>query len=457
MKALALKYRPKSFPDLVGQIHAAQSLQNAIEYNKVAHAYLFTGSRGVGKTSTARILARSLNCKEGPTVNPCGVCDSCVEIEKSIAMDVIEMDAASNRGIENIRDLREKARFAPMRDRYKVYIIDEVHMLTNEAFNALLKTLEEPPAHIVFIMATTEQQKVPETILSRCQLFTFKKFSHDELKSRLEFILDKEGVRFEENSLLPVIIKAEGSMRDALSLLDQLIAFAGNEPLTHDHAIQVLGFLPLESLFEFSEGLRSRNTKALMLQIEKLYREGKDLKRFLWDTIQLFKEFSLIKQDILHGVLLCKNALETAKSLCSRWDSHELIFVFDILYRLYSNWSLFQTLKASEVRVSIEMAIIETIETLNKPSVSEVMSKINALQSAIGSGKSYEDPNAAKPIEEPKPTVSETENVSDATTDETKDSSPSQSNEEDISTLLQREFMAIEDEEESQPLFKADS
>jgi DNA polymerase III subunit gamma/tau len=453
MKALALKYRPKSFVDLVGQIHAAQSLKNAIEYNKVAHAYLFTGSRGVGKTSTARILARSLNCKNGPTVTPCGICDSCQEIEQSISMDVIEMDAASNRGIENIRDLREKARFAPMRDRFKIYIIDEVHMLTNEAFNALLKTLEEPPGHIVFVMATTEQQKVPETILSRCQLFTFKKFSHDEIKSRLNSILDKEGVLFEENSLLPVIIKAEGSMRDALSLLDQLIAFAGTEPLTYDHAIQVLGFLPLESLFEFSEALRSKNTKSLMLQIEKLYREGKDLKRFLWDSIQLFKEFSLIKQDISHGVLLCRNALDTAKSLCNRWDSHELIFVFDILYRLYSNWALFQTLKSSEVRVSIEMAIIEIIETLRKPSVSEVMGKINALQSAISSGKAYEDPKTLKSENPIKPEIKETqfekkENTNSAMVNQV---------EEDISTLLQREFMAIEDEEESQPLFKADS
>ena len=252
--SLALKYRPSNFKDLAGQIYASQSLRNALQFNQIAHAYLFYGSRGVGKTSTARILAKCLNCVNGPTDSPCEVCENCIEIKTGQSTDVIEMDAASNRGIEYIRELRENARFAAMKSKHKIYIIDEVHMLTNESFNALLKILEEPPAKVIFILATTEKHKIPETILSRCQCFVFKKFSFNDIKDRLTYILKNENINFEENALVPLAHKAEGSMRDAISLLDQAIAYCYPNDLTELAIKNVLGIIDFDIYCQFLEG-----------------------------------------------------------------------------------------------------------------------------------------------------------------------------------------------------------
>ena len=246
--AMARKWRPRNFEEMVGQDHIAQTIRNAIGGKRISHGYLFTGTRGVGKTTSARILAKALNCKGGPTATPCETCENCKAVNAGNSMDVLEIDAASNTGVDNIRDLREQVKYAPMQGTYKIYIVDEVHMLTKNAFNALLKTLEEPPAHVVFIFATTEVNKVPQTILSRVQRFDFKRISETRIRERLEFICSQEDIHPERQALEALARKADGSMRDALSLFDQVYAFSGAD-LTLEAVRKVLG-LPREELFD---------------------------------------------------------------------------------------------------------------------------------------------------------------------------------------------------------------
>ncbi|GAH56868.1 unnamed protein product, partial [marine sediment metagenome] len=226
-QSLYRKWRPQTFEDIIGQKHITQTLINAISLNRISHAYIFSGPRGVGKTTTARILAKSLNCVKGPTPHPCNKCERCIRITDGYSMDVIEIDGASNRGIDDIRDLRNKVKFAPAEGKYKVYIIDEVHMLTTEAFNALLKTLEEPPSHVIFIFATTNPHKIPSTILSRCQWFNFRRISLEDIVAKLKMIVKDEKLKIEDDTLNIIARSSTGSMRDAESALDQIIAYCG--------------------------------------------------------------------------------------------------------------------------------------------------------------------------------------------------------------------------------------
>ena len=403
--SLALKYRPSSFQDLVGQLHAAQSLKNAIQFNQIAHAYLFYGSRGVGKTSTARILAKCLNCINGPTESPCEVCENCIEIKNGQSIDVLEMDAASNRGIEYIRELRENARFAAMKSKHKIYIIDEVHMLTNESFNALLKILEEPPQKVIFILATTEKNKIPETILSRCQCFAFRKFSFNEIKNRLSHILELEKINFEERALIPLSQKAEGSMRDALSLLDQAIAYCHPDILSEDSVKKVLGLIDFEIYCEFLEAIQDRNSKVVLGIIDKLHSEGTNLKQFIWELIEYAKTAYLIKMNSIdeNNDTLSVSQFKTLQAIASKWDLHQLQMSFEELYQLYSNWSLFQSSKSSEIRISIEMALMKIFLKLNSPSVTTLIHRLSSLKNAIETGSTYEEaPLQNNPI---KPTL----------------------------------------------------
>ncbi|MEM5794931.1 MAG: DNA polymerase III subunit gamma/tau, partial [Bacillota bacterium] len=232
--ALYRQWRPQDFEQLVGQEHISTTLKNAITSNRIAHAYLFSGPRGTGKTSTAKIMAKALNCLQGPTIHPCNACDRCKRIIDGSSMDVLEIDAASNRGIDEIRELREKVKFTPVDGRYKVYIIDEVHMLTTEAFNALLKTLEEPPAHAIFILATTEPHKIPATILSRCQRYDFRRIDSEAISGRLLKVLQEMSIEAEPEALGVIARFAEGGLRDALSILDQCIAFSGDRITVED-------------------------------------------------------------------------------------------------------------------------------------------------------------------------------------------------------------------------------
>lgn len=286
-QVLARKYRPQTFEEIVGQAHIATTLTNALKSQKVAHAYLFSGPRGVGKTTTARILAKAVNCVKGPTPVPCNTCDSCQRIAQGQEMvDVLEIDAASNRGIEEIRELRENVRYAPARSRYKVYIVDEAHQITHDAFNAFLKTLEEPPEHAIFILATTEHQKIPATILSRCQLFRFKRVSAEEISRHLEKILKSEKVTAEPAALTRLGRAAGGSVRDGLSLLDQALAYASGS-LTSKQVEMLLGFLPDEFLVGFASALLERKPAGVLEWVKQLVEEGWDIPQFVRD----FREF----------------------------------------------------------------------------------------------------------------------------------------------------------------------
>ena len=273
---VARRYRPQSFDDLVGQNQVSKALSNAITTNRVGHAYLFTGARGVGKTSTARILAKCLDCVEGPTPNPCGKCDNCVSIATGDDVDVLEIDGASNRGIDEIRQLRSNVNVRPSRSRFKIYIIDEVHMLTIPAFNALLKTLEEPPAHVKFIFCTTDPEKIPITVLSRCQRFDFPPVATDSIIERLEMIVQAEGVQADEAAIRLLARRAAGSMRDSQSLLEQLLSFCGSA-ITEDDVHAMLGTASGGRILQLAQHLIARDTADALRELDEAVREGVDV------------------------------------------------------------------------------------------------------------------------------------------------------------------------------------
>src|SRR3989454_6253359 len=278
-QVIARKYRPQVFEEVVGQKLVTETLANAIRTNRVAHGYIFSGARGVGKTTTARILAKALNCAQGPTVAPCGKCPSCTEIAAGNSVDVLEIDAASNRGIDEIRGLRESVRYLPARDRYRVFIIDEVHMLTTEAFNALLKTLEEPPPRSLFILATTEAHKLPATIQSRCQHFAFRLLDYAEIYAELERISAAEKIRADEKALSAIAQAAEGSLRDALSILDQMIAACGDQ-LDDARVRQLLGVVPASFMRELVQAIHTGDGRQTLEQVDRLPAESNELVHF---------------------------------------------------------------------------------------------------------------------------------------------------------------------------------
>ncbi|SET04186.1 DNA polymerase III subunit gamma/tau [Anaerobranca gottschalkii] len=289
-KALYRKLRPGSFSQgYVAQQHIRTTLQNSLKNRKIAHAYLFSGPRGTGKTSTAKIFAKAVNCLEGPTPEPCNVCSVCKKINENSSLDVLEIDAASNRGIDEIRDLRDKVNYAPSESRYKVYIIDEVHMLTTEAFNALLKTLEEPPSHVVFILATTEPHKLPATILSRCQRFDFRPFKTTEISQYLMEICEKNGIYIEEEAAQILAGKADGSMRDALSLLDQLIVY-GDGTITTSLVLDVLGVLSPSTINELIGYISDRKLDQALELLDIIIQQGKDIQSFIEDIINRLRD-----------------------------------------------------------------------------------------------------------------------------------------------------------------------
>jgi len=330
----ARKYRPQTFDEVIKQEHVTRTLSNAISSGRMAHAILFSGPRGTGKTTIARILAKAMNCKEGPTPVPCNQCQSCKEITSGHTVDVFEIDGASNNGVEHIRDLRENVKYMPAHSRYKIYIIDEVHMLSVSAFNALLKTLEEPPAHILFFFATTEARKIPVTILSRCQRHDLRRIDLESISTHLMMICQKEGVTISKESISIIAHEAEGSMRDALSLLDQVIAYSEGT-VTHESILDMLGVVDRKNIFAVSEAILKGDMPKILDILDDIYNRGQDMIGFYTDLIEHFRNLIVIhiakKTNILvdlpaHEIELLKNQAKDASPIF-------LNQIFDLLFK----------------------------------------------------------------------------------------------------------------------------
>jgi DNA polymerase-3 subunit gamma/tau len=330
--SLYRKYRPRNFAEIVGQRHVTQTLANAVKANRIAHAYLFCGPRGTGKTSTARVLAMALNCEQGPTAEPCGDCEECQRIAAGNALDVIEIDAASNRGIDEIRELRERVGLAPAGARMKVYIIDEVHMLTGEAFNAFLKTLEEPPAHVVFVLATTEPHRVLPTILSRCQRFDFHRIGLGDLQSAIVSIASKEDLDIDEKAVAMLANAADGSFRDALTLLDQAIAYA-EEKITPETVTEILGGIDFDLLADFADVLIRDDVSDALLFVERVVAEGKDLRQLIAGLTAHYRNLLLLSlgRRGQEAVALPQESTERAMQQAKVLSQSETLRTLDLL------------------------------------------------------------------------------------------------------------------------------
>jgi DNA polymerase-3 subunit gamma/tau len=289
----ARKYRPGAFDDVIGQPHVVQTLVNSITTKRIAQAYLFSGTRGVGKTTVARILAKALNCEQGPTGTPCGTCSNCLEIAQGTSVDVMEIDGASNTSVDDVREIRENVKFAAFRGKYRVYIIDEVHMLSNSAFNALLKTLEEPPPHVVFIFATTEIHKIPATILSRCQHYNFRRIARTEIVERLRHVVDQDQIVIEERSLMALARASEGSMRDGLSLLDQAVAFGG-KTIVHTDLEALLGAVPQELVRAMVQAVTAQESAAALRVLAQLLDQGHDLRAYCAEVVEYLRNMLVV-------------------------------------------------------------------------------------------------------------------------------------------------------------------
>lgn len=351
--ALYRKWRPHTFRDLVGQDHISRTLSQAITSGRIGHAYLFSGPRGTGKTSTAKILAMALNCKEGPTPDPCGQCESCQRIMDGSAMDVFEIDAASNRGIDEIRGLRETVKFAPAEGRYKVYIIDEVHMLTAEAFNALLKTLEEPPAHVVFILATTEAHKVPPTIQSRCQRFDFRRITVGEIQGRLRYICDEMKTEADDKALELIALQADGGLRDALSILDQCISLSDGR-VTEAQVQEMLGLVGHSWIYRMTEALAAGKAQDVLNLVAELLRDGKDLRQIVAE-LELHLRSLMIYQaaGTVEGLDLYAEPEDVLKKQAAFWPGETIM---QMLARLHETT---QELRWSpQPRITVEIALL---------------------------------------------------------------------------------------------------
>jgi DNA polymerase-3 subunit gamma/tau len=374
-EVFARKYRPQTFDDLVGQTHVSHTLKNAVAQNRLANAYLFVGPRGIGKTSTARILAKSLNCVNGPTVTPCGVCDNCREIAAGNSLDVIEIDGASNNSVEDVRQLRDNVRYAPAKGRYKIYLIDEVHMLSPAAFNALLKTLEEPPAHVKFIFATTEPQKVLPTILSRCQRFDLHRIPANLIAQHLQFIAGKENLTLEPAAAHAIARGAEGGLRDAESMLDQLVAFCG-ETIKETDVLNIFGFTGEQTVIDLTGRiLRGETPGALELLYEQC-ESGKDMMRLMSDLISYLRDLLVFKAK--PDALTEDADADLQKSLAA----HAQLIMTDRLLELIDQFAAAEgRMKwVPNKKLHFEVAIIKAIQSLGQTTLDEVIESLSALR-----------------------------------------------------------------------------
>jgi DNA polymerase-3 subunit gamma/tau len=362
----ARKYRPGTFADVIGQPHIVQTLLNAISTKRIAHAYLFSGTRGVGKTTVARILAKALNCEHGPTGHPCNRCANCLEIAQGSSADVVEIDGASNTSVDDVREIRENIKFMPFRGRYRVYIIDEVHMLSNSAFNALLKTLEEPPAHVVFIFATTEIHKIPATILSRCQHYNFRRIARAELVERLRHVAQEERLTIEDRSLLALARASEGSLRDALSLLDQAVSFGG-KTVRHQDLELLLGAVPHELVQGFIKAVLARNGPAALGTLASLLDQGHDLRTFCAEIVEQVR--NLLVASVVPTSTQLESLIDASHEDVRQLTEDAKILTPDELQGLLTIFiHTEESLRLSaHPRFVMEAAAIRAIRSLNRP------------------------------------------------------------------------------------------
>jgi len=386
------KYRPKNLQELVGQEHIKKALANAINLNKISHAYLFTGPRGTGKTSVARILAKSLNCQQGPTLTPCEVCPSCIDIKNSTPMDVIEIDAASNRSVEDARNILEKIQYIPVNGKFKIYIIDEVHMLTNQAFNALLKTLEEPPENVIFILATTEPHKVLETITSRCQRFDFRRITTDDIIAHLKSVAKLEKIKIDDDALFTIAKNAAGGMRDSLALLDQISVLDSSKTISSEDINKLLGRLSFDMLHTMSENLIQSQPQAAIELLEKIYNAGNEPTQILINLLGYFKNLLIVKNctgdDLLIDLTqLNASQIQVMKKQSETIDTHQITFLIEkVVYYI-------KELKTTtNQHLWLEIAIIDLANLTQNTSLLALQERVSRLES--GSGAKYSAPSA---------------------------------------------------------------
>jgi DNA polymerase-3 subunit gamma/tau len=393
--ALYRQWRPQDFDNLIGQEHINTTLKNAIAANKVAHAYLFAGPRGTGKTSTAKILAKALNCAQGPTPAPCNKCPNCERITAGTSMDVFEIDAASNRGIDEIRDLREAVKFAPVEGRYKVYIIDEVHMLTAEAFNALLKTLEEPPAHVLFVLATTEPHKIPATIHSRCQRYDFHRIPVADIEKRLAVVAADSGLDIAPEALRLIAQHADGGLRDALSILDQCTAL-GDGPVGADAVRGLLGLIGHEWVWRLTDAIAARDAAAVLLALEEIIALGKDVRQLLIELAQHGRSLMLYKAaPEVAGLDTYSEDRAVLASQSAKFSHDELVRMIQLLQAAANEakWAV-------EPRITAEIALLAICRRGEDGNLSALAERVAALEAALaGAGA----PRPARPAPAPRP------------------------------------------------------
>lgn len=387
-QALYRQYRPKTFKEVLGQEHITTTLKNQIQKGNIGHAYLFSGTKGTGKTSVAKIFSRAVNCLNPTDGNPCNECEICKGILDESIMDIIEMDAASNRGIDDIRELRDKVIYPPARAKHKIYIIDEAHMLTNQAFNALLKTLEEPPEHLIFILATTEMEKLPQTILSRCQRFDFKRITSKDIVANMKNICSELKVPVENKALNIIARNSDGAMRDALSLLDQCISYKEGE-LTYKDVLSILGIANTDLLFTMVDNIKNKNLEDILFKIDEIIQEGKDINKFIKDLIFHFRNL-LIAKTSKDPIDIMDMDGETVSMYIEQSKDISLDFILRSLEIL--NKSEEQAKWATQPRIILEMATIKLVNLEERISLEE---RVKKLEMIINSG----EVNLTKPTE----------------------------------------------------------
>jgi DNA polymerase III subunit gamma/tau len=379
---LARKWRPKTFDEVVGQATLTRTLKNALSSGRIGHAFLFSGARGVGKTTTARILAKALNCSrgDGPTPEPCGECPSCTEIAASTALDVQEIDGATNNGVEQVRELRESARYNPARDRFKIWIIDEVHMLSTGAFNALLKTLEEPPPRVKFIFATTEYHKLPDTILSRCQQYDFRMIPAREIQAHLRAVAEGEAIQVSDESLARIARAAEGSARDALSLFDQVLSFSGNEVKDED-LTALLGLIDRELLLTASRAVVEGDSLGLLELVTRLADYGADYRNFARELLLHFRELLLVKLAPAGSVLLAAvvpEERERMRPLAAAYSEEDLLRILDLLTEAETEMRA-----STDPRVTLELCLLKMVQMRRLLPFAELVARVERLGSGV--------------------------------------------------------------------------